>query len=741
MTKRKSYLQQKLQLVPQKPGVYIMYDNKEQVIYVGKAVKLKNRLQCYFGDNSVQAAMKVAMMIEKIHDFQYIICQNEQEALILESNLIKRHQPFYNILLKDDHDYPYIKVSLNESWPKVSKAYRVGADRVLGAKYYGPYLNSQLYMALRSLEQIFPLASCNPEQVKRFVPCLNYQIGKCIGTCCKKATKSDYLAMIERVCRYLSGDTDGLETELKEKMTDFAEQGKFEQAAFYRDRLFALQALHATQRIVSQQDIDLDVLAICQQDFLYCIQKLEIRKGKITGASNFFISVEDMSYSLFGREEAFVDKQGTTINEGEVNLSTTQTTEYTTTNFLTSNLTSEQTVILTLLELFFTQHYAYIDNKPAQIVLANSLEENEVKQLARDFQAIIEQKCQIEQPKRGERFEWGKLALQNAREALAKKLLLLGSKSSNRQGALLSLQKLNALPVIPHRIEAYDIANLGNDDLCAAMVCFIDGVYTPKYSLLFRLPEQKMQDDYLAMQTVLKRRIRHLLTHEELQKVNDTEPLSVLKAAKSLDKEPDLILLDGGKGHQQAVLQALENEYKWSKTALGKRIKIAGMVKNEKHETRALLTANREIIELMPALKKEAKSKQTQKLGQLEIIDAKNMLAIEKLHESTKTIGSQTADKQLNLTEKVNLLRFLTNVQDEVHRLANNYYQKLQKKRILHYELEDIPGIGPKKCQILLKHFKSTEKVKEASLAELEEVKGISHRDALQVYEYYCLHR
>lgn len=741
MKKRKSYLQQKLQLVPQKPGVYIMYDNKEQVIYVGKAVKLKNRLQCYFGDNSVQPALKVAMMIEKIHDFQYIICQNEQEALILESNLIKRHQPFYNILLKDDHDYPYIKVSLNESWPKVSKAYRVGSDKAFGAKYYGPYLNSQLYMALRSLEQIFPLASCNPEQVKRFVPCLNYQIGKCIGTCCKVATRDDYIKVIERVCHYLNGDTDGLEAELKEKMTDFAEQGKFEQAAFYRDRLFALQALHATQRIVSQQAIDLDVLAICQQDFLYCIQKLEIRKGKIMGASNFFISVEDMAYSLFGREKPLADKQRMTIKDGEVNLITTQTTEYTTTNSLTSKLTSEQAVILTLLELFFTQHYAYIDNKPTQIVLANSLEENEVKQLARDFQTITEQKCQIEQPKRGERFEWGKLAMQNAREALAKKLLLLGSKSSNRQGALLSLQKLNDLPVIPHRIEAYDIANLGNDDMCAAMVCFIDGVYTPKYSLLFRLPEQKMQDDYLAMATVLQRRIRHLLTKEELSHLNEQEPLTVLKSGSSLDKEPDLILLDGGKGHQKVVLEALERQFKWSKTALGKRIKIAGMVKNEKHETRALLTANHEIIELMPALKKEAKSKQAQKIGQLEIKDAKSMLAAKKFPESTKAIVSQTADDQLNLTEKVNLLRFLTNVQDEVHRLANNYYQKLQKKRILHYELQDITGIGPKKCQILLQHFKSTEAVKKASLAELSKVQGISEKDATQIYEYYRLHR
>lgn len=676
MTKRKAYLQQKLQLVPRKPGVYIMYDNKDKVIYVGKAVKLKNRLQCYFGDNTVEPNLKVALMIEKIYDFQYVICQNEQEALILESNLIKRHQPFYNILLKDDHDYPYIKVSLNESWPKVSKAYRVGPDKALGAKYYGPYMNSQLYLALRSLEQIFPLASCNTDKLKHYVPCLNYQIGKCIGTCCKQASKADYLKVIEQVCRYLDGDTDDLEQKLKDEMFQAANLNKFEQAAFYRDRLFALQALHATQRIVSKKPIDLDVLAICEQDFLYCLQKLEIRKGKITGASNFFIAVEDLSYSLFG---------------GETQAS------------------------VALLELFFSQHYKDIANKPPKIVLANKMEEQDVKKLALSFQAITAQACLVEQAKRGELYEWGQLAWQNAREALTKKLLLLGSKSSNLKAALLSLQELNKLPTIPHRIEAYDVANLGNDDLCAAMVCFIDGVYTPKYSLLFRLPNQKQQDDYLAMSTVLKRRIRHLLSNEELARVNDSLALDVLKTGRSLDKEPDLILLDGGKGHQQAVLQALEHAYKWSKTALGKRIKIAGMVKNEKHETRALLTALGEQIELMPALNTEAKS------GDLK--------------------APYEHGQQLSTEAAVTLLRFLTHVQDEVHRLANNYYKKLQKKRILHYELQDIRGIGPRKCQILLKHFRSTEAVKQASLAELKTVKGISQKDAEQIYDYYRLHQ
>lgn len=713
MTKRKAYLQQKLKLVPKNPGVYIMYDAKGSVIYVGKAIKLKNRLQCYFGDNRSQPSLKVAMMIAKIYDFQYIICQNEQEALILESNLIKRHQPFYNILLKDDHDYPYIKVSLNESWPRVTKAYRVGSDRAFGAKYYGPYLNSQLQMALRSLEQIFPLASCDPSKLKRFVPCLNYQIGKCIGTCCKVATRDDYLKVIERVCKYLNGDTQGVLSYLTEAMNEAASQGKFEQAAFSRDRLFALKALHATQRIVSQQAIDLDVLAICQQNLLYCIQKLEIRQGKITGASNFFISVEDLSYSLFGSDEKLpdVDASSNMQTDKAISKEVALLPNKSTGNL--ASLTEDEQSITALLELFFSQHYAEIDNKPPNILLANSLNESILAQLKRDFIAITGQKCNFEQAKRGERYEWGKLALNNAREALSKKLLMLGSKISNRETALLSLQKLNNLKTIPHRIEAYDVANLGNDDLCAAMVCFIDGVYTPKNSLLFKLPNQNQQDDYLAMSTVLVRRLKHLATLEAVNSLAKPGAMELLKKADNLESEPDLILLDGGRGHQQAVLKALEQNFNWSRQSISKRLKIAGMVKNDKHETRALLTAEGEQLELMPALNVERKG-------------------------TDIFLTSQNGTKQ-STEEAVNLLRLLTKVQDEVHRLANDYYRKLQKKRILHYELQDIPGIGPKKCQLLLKHFKSTEAVKLASVAELEQVKGISHNNAEQIYEYYRL--
>lgn len=713
MTKRKAYLQQKLKLVPKNPGVYIMYDAKGSVIYVGKAIKLKNRLQCYFGDNRSQPSLKVAMMIAKIYDFQYIICQNEQEALILESNLIKRHQPFYNILLKDDHDYPYIKVSLNESWPRVTKAYRVGSDRAFGAKYYGPYLNSQLQMALRSLEQIFPLASCDPSKLKRFVLCLNYQIGKCIGTCCKVATRDDYLKVIERVCKYLNGDTQGVLSYLTEAMNEAASQGKFEQAAFFRDRLFALKALHATQRIVSQQAIDLDVLAICQQNLLYCIQKLEIRQGKITGASNFFISVEDLSYSLFGSDEKLpdVDASSNMQTDKAISKEVALLPNKSTGNL--ASLTEDEQSITALLELFFSQHYAEIDNKPPNILLANSLNESILAQLKRDFIAITGQKCNFEQAKRGERYEWGKLALNNAREALSKKLLMLGSKISNRETALLSLQKLNNLKTIPHRIEAYDVANLGNDDLCAAMVCFIDGVYTPKNSLLFKLPNQNQQDDYLAMSTVLVRRLKHLATLEAVNSLAKPGAMELLKKADNLESEPDLILLDGGRGHQQAVLKALEQNFNWSRQSISKRLKIAGMVKNDKHETRALLTAEGEQLELMPALNVERKG-------------------------TDIFLTSQNGTKQ-STEEAVNLLRLLTKVQDEVHRLANDYYRKLQKKRILHYELQDIPGIGPKKCQLLLKHFKSTEAVKLASVAELEQVKGISHNNAEQIYEYYRL--
>ncbi len=706
--KRKDFLQQKLKLVPKLPGVYLMQDEQGKIIYVGKAVKLQNRLQCYFGNNSTQPSLKVALMIAKIHDFQYVICQNEQEALILESNLIKRHRPFYNILLKDDHDYPYIKVSLQDSWPEVTKAYRIGKDKAKGALYFGPYMYSQLSKALKSLEQIFPLHSCNPAKIRTNVPCLNYQLGKCIGTCCNRATAADYREIIKEVCNYLRGDTQKLEEYLRAKMAAAADAEQFEQAAFWRDRLLNLQALHQTQRIVTQKAVDADVLAVCRQDFMYCLQKLEIRAGKIIGTCSFFFETEDLLYSLYGlgSEDLPANLKGPLPAKPEK-------PEKPADRDKTVELSADSLLIENLLEMFLAQHYADLHNLPASIILANSLPAAALAHLNAAAESLVGSHCTFTVPQRGEKYEWGKMAANNAGEALAKKMLLLGSAAANVKGALTTLMQLNGMPNLPHRIEAYDVANFGNDDLCAAMVCFIDGVYSPKNSLLFRLREQKEQNDYLAMSTVLLRRLRHLPGVQEtgnslnLQAAEQSW-ICVKENKSSLNIVPDLILLDGGKGHRQAVMQALEEQLQWSKLVVSRRIFIGGMVKNDKHETRALLQADGQVHELQVFLPQEA-------------------------------AGTSDSHKGETIKSEVNLLRFLTRIQDEVHRLANNYYHKLQKNRILHYELENIKGIGAKKRQLLLAHFKSMEKIKTATLAELQAVKGISEQDAQHIFEYFRL--
>lgn len=681
-----------------------MKNQEGEIIYVGKAVKLKNRLRCYFGNNSSLPSVKVAMMVEKIVDFEYLLCENEKEALILESSLIKRYRPFYNVLLKDDHDYPYIRVTLNQAWPRVERAYRVYDDKLLGAKYYGPYMHGALTKALRTLEQLFPLASCNPDKLKPDVPkrpCLNYQIGKCIGTCAGVATKEDYLAVIAQVCQYLNGDIKGLETTIMQKMQAAVAEQAFEEAAFWRDRLQNLQNLQTEQRIVSDAAVDADVIAVAAGSFLYCIQKLEIRQGKIVGSACFFIKREDLQYTLFAKQASGVTPTAKVAATEAETVATDAEMAGTALGPLAHNL--EDLEAASLCQLFITQHYENMAYIPKQIYFNRALAAEEQENLSAYLAKAAEHKVKLTVPKKGESLKWVQMAAQNAEEALVKKNILNSTKQLDVYAALSSLQQYLHLEQLPQRIEAFDVANLGNDYLCCAMAVFVNGVYQKSASCLFKIRNQDSQDDYLAMSEALVRRMRYLLRAEADNLVNaklsdfvSTDKANLPnKGSSSLYQKPDLILLDGSKGHRHAVLQALERAYAWSLQPQASTIAIGGMVKDNKHRTRALLTDKEELIELQAAL-----------------------------HDR----------------EKMTLLRFLTQIQDAVHRLANNYYRILQRKKVLHYELEDIPGIGPAKRTKLLAAFKSLQNIKNASLSELLEKGKLNKVDASAVYNYYHLH-
>ncbi|MDW7659104.1 MAG: GIY-YIG nuclease family protein, partial [Bacillota bacterium] len=277
----------RLELVPQNPGVYLMKDVTGSVIYVGKAVSLSQRLRSYFTAKP-QGNAKVLAMIARIADFETIICANELEALVLESTLIKKHQPQYNILLRDDRDYPYIRVTMNELYPRVLKAFRIGPDRNQGARYFGPYLAGDVYHALEALRSIFPLKTCRrvlPRDIGRERPCLNYHIGRCIGPCKGDVPVEDYRRVMERICRFFEGKTDHVLQDLKAEMVEASGRMAYEEAARTRDRILALERLMKKQQAVDNRPVDRDVLGLSSNGSEICLQKLEVRQGRLVASA------------------------------------------------------------------------------------------------------------------------------------------------------------------------------------------------------------------------------------------------------------------------------------------------------------------------------------------------------------------------------------------------------------------------------------------------------------------------
>ncbi len=613
----------RLELIPKEPGVYLMKDTSGSVIYVGKAINLRNRLRNYFTPNP-KVDPKIKAMISHIADFSYIICKNELEALILENNLIKHHRPKYNTLLRDDKEYPYIKVTLNESYPRVMRAYRIGPDREAGARYYGPYLAGDLQRALKAIYRIFPVMTCNrklPRDIDKDRPCLKYYINRCIGPCTSAVSKEEYLQSIDEICRFLDGQHADLLQRIKTKMEQAATEMDFEKAAVWRDRYQDLLRLTEDQVIVSTRGENLDVLGIARNGNEVCLQKMEIRNGRMIGAASSFMEDQEEPDSI-------------------------------------------------LFEAFIKQHYAASSYIPSLILMSKDLDE---QTLLEDYlQLLSHKKVKFRKPLRGEKRKLIEMADRNAAQNLNRHTLIGGSAGGLAQ-TLMHLAEIFALKEAPHRIEAYDMANLGADDRTGAMVVFTEG--KPKRSLYrhFHIKSFEGIDDYRAMAEVITRRMERL----EDQKFGAA---------------PDLILLDGGMGHIQTILPIVHH--------YAPDIPLAGIVKDQRHRTHGLLLPDGRLIELQ---KDEA-------------------LADENPDERSKRLG---------------LLRLCTAIQNEAHYFARRLHKKAGLKRTIHYTLEDIPGVGPARRKKLLQHFSSIKNIAEASLAELKKVPGIPDEIAKNVYEYF----
>ncbi len=523
-------IKSELNRLPKEPGVYIMLDDQDQVIYVGKAISLRNRVRQYFQSSKNQHP-KVRAMVSHIKRFEYIIVDNEIEALILEANLIKKHKPKYNILLRDDKQYPYIKISYGEKFPRVLKTRKVLKDK---AKYFGPY--PSVYAVNDTIEIIrdeYPIRNCNQKldkdgTIKR--PCLNFHIRKCLGPCQGFKYHDQYMEKINEIDRFLSGKDDRLLKLMEERMNKASEALDFEKAAVYRDKLKSLEIMLEKQKIVNRQDIDQDIIGMARGIEEVCIQIFFVRNGKILGREHFII--EDVFDT--DREE--------------------------------------------VLESFIKQFYIGTAYIPRQILIETEIKE---KELIEDWLSEKRQgKVDLLVPQRGEKTQLIAMVKNNALNMLKRHgESLLDKKDSVKEG-LEELEKLLSLEKSPRRIEAFDISNIQGTDSVGSMVVFENG--RPKKSdyRRFKIRTVEGPDDYKSMEEVLKRRfIRGLEEKDYIDKKSmDLKGFSIF---------PDLILMDGGKGQVNVAKLILDS--------LGLDIPVAGLVKDDSHTTRGIIYENKEI--------------------------------------------------------------------------------------------------------------------------------------------------
>ncbi len=609
-------IQEELKKLPDKPGVYLMKDSNGEIIYVGKAVVLKNRVRQYF-QSSANHTPKVKAMVSRIKEFEYIVTDTELEALILECNLIKKYRPKFNILLKDDKSYPYIKVTMNEEFPRILMTRKVEKD---GAKYFGPYTSAfAVKNTIDLIKKLFPIKTCNrvfTKDGKKQRPCLNYHIHQCLGPCQGNINKEEYRALMNDICSFLGGKQEEIIKRLERDMLKAAENMEFEKAAALRDKIASLKHISQKQKVVSNVLSDQDVIAFSKDPTDSCIQVFFIRGGKLIGREHFiFEGIGDVS-----------DKE--------------------------------------LMTSFVKQFYTSAAYVPSEIVLQEDIDEADI--IERWLSSRRETKVHIKVPRRGEKLKLVEMVSQNALIALNQFKENIKNQDKLAKEGMAKLKEILELEEMPNRIEAYDISNTGSTEIVASMVVFEGGHPEKKEYRRFKIKSVESQNDYASMQEVIFRRFNHAKKEKEDK-----------NSEAKFSKLPQLILVDGGLGHVNSVLSVLEE--------MNISIPVAGMVKDDRHRTRGLVTGNKEI----------------------------------------------------DLSKDLDLLRFVTAIQDEAHRFALEYNRKLVQKRYKGSELDKIEGIGPKRKKALLKHFGSIKNIQKASVNDLEAVEGISPGLANKIFEYF----
>ncbi|MBR3888214.1 MAG: excinuclease ABC subunit UvrC [Clostridia bacterium] len=598
-------IQEELKKLPEKPGVYIMKDKDDNILYVGKAVVLKNRVRQYF--QKTKKTMRIQKMVSLIDHFEYIVVDSEMEALILECNLIKLHRPKYNVLLKDDKMYPYIKLTINEDFPTLRVVRKKIND---GAKYYGPYTNAfAVKDTVDFLNQTFKLKHCRKifKKDKIETPCLNYHIKRCLGICAGKVTKEEYAQVIKQVMMFLDGKAQDILKNLKAEMEEASAEMNFEKAAALRDKMYSIENLSQRQKIESYNENDIDVIGVIKTLNKASLELFRIRSGKMIAGENFiFDDVQD-------------------IDEG--------------------------TLIADFMKQFYNE-----ENVPSKIIFRYEFDEID---LLRERLMMLNNGKSVEFKitQKGEKMRFIEMAEKNALISLQNKSDVIETETNiNKLKQLLDLEKL------PLRIESYDISNISGTDTVAGIIVFENGKPKKNEYRRIKIKTVEGQNDLMCMKETLVRRFRYLV---EVSEKNPFGPA------------PDLVLMDGGSNQVAVAVEVLD--------AYGLDIPVYGLVKDNKHRTRGIITPDGEEL----------------------------------------------------IIEDKDIMNFITFIQDEVHRTAIEYHRKLRDKKMKVSILDDIPGVGNKRKEILLKKYKSLKKISEASLDELESVEGIDEKTAKAVFDFF----
>lgn len=602
----------KLMEIPERPGVYLMKDIDDNIIYVGKARNLKNRVKQYF-QGKEKHSLKVSVMVEHIEDFELIITDTEMEALILECNLIKKNMPRFNIMLKDDKSYPFIKVTINEKYPRVIMTRNVRKD---GAKYFGPFTNvTSVKQTIEFFNKMYPIKKCNKKFTKPERPCLYYHIGQCMGICRGDGdiNKDEYDEYIKEILDILNGKQNDVIKDLEGKMHSASNNMDFERAAQLRDQINGIIHITEKQKIVTNNKDDKDIIGYYKEDAIICVQVFYVREGKLLGRKHYIFEDIDDEYEL--------------------------------------------------LSAFIKQLYNQANYIPKEILLNHSIEDMDI--ITEWMSNLKGEKVTIKIPQKGDKRKMMDMVNENAMITLTEYKNKILKDNEKRKACGQWLMDKLSLTKFPYRMEAYDISNIRGTDSVGSMVVFQEFKASPKEYRRFKIKTVEGQNDYGSMQEIVFRRLERGIKELETDK-RGFLPL------------PDIIFVDGGLGHVNSIKEIV-NMYPQL------NIKICGLVKDDHHKLRELVYEGNTI----------------------------------------------------NIPISTPVYYLLNKISEEVHRYTIDYHKKVRSTSLINSQLNDISGVGEKRRNDLLKHFKGIEAIKHASVEDLLQVNGINDKIAKNIFKYF----